>query len=384
MNKDAGDIFITEDGKEMRLTDIHYFDKVFALLKSGKLCGWWNSSKGGPYLQEFEKRFAEYIGTNYAYAVSNGSSAIYVALRACKIEQGCSVAVSPYTHIGSVAPIVLAGAKPVFVDVDNYGNIDAEDLAKVIKNVQAVVVPHQLGQPSDMERIKEVAGDVPVIEDCSQSLGAEYGGKKVGSIGDIGCFSIGGDMTKTISTGEGGIVTTNNEVLANRCRNIRNHGEKLGANYLCFNFRLSDLQALVGLMQMDGLQRQIDYQVSNAKYLVSSLPVYLKVSDALVHTKPVYYIIGCRFIESKAGMSRDGFIDAVKKARCEGGLPRRNIGLGYSKLVYEIPFYSQFYRSCPNAERIRGNSVWIDWHRYPITVKDIDRLLKVLRLIQPC
>lgn len=353
--------------------------KVYELLQSGKLSGWWKAPNGGPYLQEFERKFAAYVGTNHAIAVSSGSAAIYVALRAaCRDLENTYVAVSPYTHIGSVAPIVMAGGVPKFIDVDDYGNMSPPDLDS--EGFGAVIVPHQLGQPSCMDEIIEISHSFqhagsPVIEDCSQALGAKYNGKMAGSIGDVGCFSIGGDMTKTISTGEGGMITTNDYHIADKCRKIRNHGEREGAVFLCFNFRMSELQALVGLLQMDGIQTQVDWQVKNADYLIRNLPSCLQVPEPPAITDPCRYIIGCRYVGQ---LTRDRYLEGVYNRGYRGGEPRRNVGPGYQKLVYEIPFYGQWARRCPNAEALRDRAVWIDWHRYPCTREEIDKLLMSL------
>jgi len=358
---------------------------IIELLKSGKLSGFWKSPQGGPYLQAFERSFARYNGAKYAVGVLNGTVAIHVSLLACGVGRGDLVAVSPYTHVGSVAPILMVGAKPIFVDVEpRYGNIDPDQLRHlpVKKKVKAVIVAHQLGQPSEMEPIlEEVSGDAFIVEDASQALGAEYKGKKAGTIGDVGCFSIGGDMTKTITTGEGGMIITNNNEIADKCRNLRNHGEKNGCNYLCLNYRLSDLQAAVGLVQMKKLKFYIDWQVSNAKYLISGLPDCLEVPEPASHTEPVFYIIGCRFLSAIAGRTRDGFLEAIRKEGFEGGMPRRNVGSGYSKLIYEIPFYKPFAGNCLVAEKKVAESVWIDWHRYPRTTEEIDEFLSVLKRV---
>jgi len=352
---------------------------VVGLLKSGRTSGWWKSLNGGPYIQKFENKFAEYVGVNHAISVSNGSASIYVALRACGIGKGDLVAVSPYTHIGSLAPIVLAGAIPVFIDVDQYGNINTKEVQTFSQNspLKAVVAAHQIGQPCEMD---EIPDSLYVIEDCSQALGAEYRGQKVGSIGDVACFSIGGDLTKMISTGEGGMIVTNNNEIAEKCKKIRNHGEKNGANYLCFNFRMSELEAAIGFLQMDNLQFEIDWTIQNAKFIISNLPNYLKFLLPPSYTKPSYYIIGCHFLSDKACISRNSFLDAVKIKGLDFGEPRRTIGAGYSKLLYEIPFYKRFARKCPTAEGLRNEAIWIDWHRYPITREDIsDYLLPGLR-----
>jgi len=138
----------------------HAFDghlrEIVSLLKSGKLCGYWHSFNGGENIQLFEKKFASYVGTKDAIAVSNGTTSIFVALLACGVKRGDVVAVSPYTHVGSVAPIVMAGAIPKFVDVDEFGNIDPN---KIEGSVKAIVVAHQIGNSCDMDTLTKIAED---------------------------------------------------------------------------------------------------------------------------------------------------------------------------------------------------------------------------------
>jgi dTDP-4-amino-4,6-dideoxygalactose transaminase len=360
--------------------DIHQINE---LLKKD-ISGWFKSHDGGPYLQEFQKKFAEFLGAKYAFAVSSGSASIYVALKAVGVGENDFVAVPAYTHIGSVAPILLAGAKPLFIDVNKYGNMDPEDLRKVasVMKVKAVIVVHHLGMPCDMDEIKEASENAFIIEDASHALGAEYKGKKAGVLGDIGCFSIGGGRTKTIGTGEGGMIVVNDGDLAEKCKNIRNHGDRVtDCDYLCFNFRMSELNALVGLLQMKKLQFLIDWQVKNAEYLIENLPEYLEVPKPPPYVKTVHYIIGCHFSTEKARMSRDDFLNKVKEKGYEGGLPRKNVGKGYEKLVSDVKFYTRFRRALPMSEYFVRNTIWIDWHRYPRTKDEIDELLKVFKEI---
>ena len=356
---------------------------VTELLKKD-FSGWFKSSDGGPYLREFEKKFADFLGSENAFAVSSGSAAIYTALKACNVGPDDYVAVPSYTHIGSVAPILLAGARPLFIDVDQYGNLDPQDLRKVVSvlRVRAVIVVHQLGLPCEMDKIRESSHGAFVIEDASHALGAQYKESKAGVIGDIGCFSIGGGRTKTIGTGEGGMITVNDAKLAEKCKNMRNHGDRIAdVAYFCFNFRMSELNALVGLLQMDKLQVLIDWQVKNAQYLIENLPSYLKVPTPPPYVRTVHYIVGCHFSPTKAGMSRDDFLKKVAEKGYEGRLPRKNVGKGYAKLISDVRFYTPYRRDLPMSEKLRDEAVWIDWHRYPRTKDEIDELLSVFREI---
>jgi perosamine synthetase len=358
-------------------------DVINNLLKQD-FSGWFKSNDGGPYLQEFEKRFAAFVGAKHGAAVSSGSAALFTALKACDVGQGDFVAVPAYTHVGTVAPILLAQAKPLFVDVNEFGNMDPNDLEKVtqVMKVKAVIVVHQLGLPCEMDKIKENSQGAAIIEDASHALGAEYKGVKAGCLGNIGCFSIGGGRTKTIVTGEGGMVTVNDEALYEKCKNMRNHGDRMtDVDYFCFNFRMSELNALVGLLQMDKLQDLNNWQINNAKYLMSQLPDYLETLRSPSYIKSAYYIIGSRFNAEKARMTRDKFIQEVIAKGFEGGVPRKNVGKGYAKLLTEVKFYKRFYRKLPISEKVRDESVWIDWHRYPRTKEEIDQLTNAFKEI---
>lgn len=364
-------------------------------IEIGDISGWFKNNEGGPYLQEFQKKMASFCDSRYAFGVSSGSTAIYVALKACGIGLGDYVVVPAYTHIGSVAPIVLAGARPVFVDVDQYGNLDPLDLEKVgnkmkkdgIGEINAAIVVHQLGLPCRMDEINEVLDIVGngafLIEDASHSLGAEYKGLRVGGIGDIGCFSIGGGRTKTIGVGEGGMVMCNNSELAEKCKNIRNHGDRnTDVDYFCFNFRMSDLNAAVGLLLVDRLQYLNDWQIKNAEYIIENLPDYLHVLPTPVDVKTVRYIIGCQYKRLTGlltGLSRSEFLS--KLTRFQIG-PREFVGAGYSKLISDAQFYKQFVHiggsELTMSKKFMDESVWIDYHRYPRMMYQINELLGTL------
>ena len=364
---------------------------VVERLRGKDISGWFGSATGGEYLQEFQTKFARFCGRKNGIAVSSGSASIYVGLRACGVGPGDYVAVPAYTHIGSVAPIVLAGAKPVFVDSDKYGNLSHSDLEKAIegkKNLRAVITVHLLGVPCEMQKIRDVIDDLSekvfIIEDASHALGSEYRGKRCGSLGDVGCFSIGGGRTKTIGTGEGGIVVVDDDDLAQKCRNIRNHGDRYtDVDYFCFNFRMSELNAVVGLSQMSKLDMLVDWQIKKAEYLLSKLPPFLSVPEPPVHVKSTRYLLGCVYKGKR--FSRDEFvsrlIEALNKKGIENGVPRRNVSKGQTKLIGDVRFYQKFKRACPFAESLVENSFWIDWHRYPRTEEEIDELLETIEEI---
>ena len=353
---------------------------VMDLLKNHDISGWFKNNEGGDCLRFFQKCFAEYCGAKYAFATSSGSAAIYVALKACGVGHGDSVIVPAFTHVGSVAPIVLAGAKPIFIDVDIHGNLDPKLLDRPY--AKALIAVHMLGMPGDIDEIKKNF-DGFMIEDASHALGSEYKGKRAGTLGDIGCFSIGGGRTKTLATGEGGMITTNNDSLAEKCKNIRNHGDRVtDVDYPCFNFRLSELNALIGLLQMPRLGMLNKWQLDNATYLMQRLPSFLQVPETPSYAKTVRYIISCLFDEKTAGFSRNVFLRRLVDQKWDGGVPRKNIGGAWGKLVSDIKYYHKYSKErLPMSEKLRDMSVWIDWHRFPRAKQEIDELLEHINMV---
>ena len=358
---------------------------VFNLLRNEDISGWFKNNNGGPYLQKFEKIYADYVEAKHAIVVASGSTSIYTALKAIGVDRDDLVAVPSYTHIGSAAPIVLAGGIPLFVDVDEYGNFSAEDLMRYLdkddltyegKKLKAIVVVHQLGMPCDVDRLPK---GIPVIEDASHALGSKYKGRYIGNLGKLGCFSIGGGRTKTIGTGEGGMIVTNDPELAERCHNMRNHGDRsMDCDYFCFNFRMSELNAMLGYLQMVEIQKYNDWQMKNAKYIMENLPDYLEVPPTPDYAESVRYIIGCIINEDKAGMTRNEFLAEIRRRGFEGGIPRKFIGSGYTKLLSDVKYYQQFpSHSLPGSRKLIDKAVWIDWHRYPRSREEIDELLEV-------
>lgn len=355
--------------------------KIIDLLENKDFSGWFGNNTGGTYLRKLEEKVANFCGVKYAATTCSGSTAIYTALRAVGVGQGDIVAVPTFTHIGSVAPIILCGAKPYFVDVEpKYGTFNPEELMKATKKFKAIIVQHFLGTPCQMDMIRDLAGDAYIIEDASLGLGSLYHSKMVGNLGDVAAFSIGGGRTKIICAGEGGIVTTNNAEIAEKAHNIRNHGDRYAdKDYFGFNFRMSEINALIALCQMNKIKTLLETQKTNAEYLINNLPSYLSWLGCPSNTTTNYYIVGCLFKRSVIGMPRNTFLRIVTSdptLKIGRGIPRRSVNAGYSKLISDVKFYKEFAdRRFPNSEMLRDNIVWLDWHRFPRTKHEIDDLL---------
>ena len=243
-------------------------ENVVEVLKSGMIAQ-------GPKVEEFEKKFAEWVDADYGIAVNSGTAALHVALLSCGIGKGDEVITTPFTFIASGNSIVYTGAKPVFADIDlkTYTmNPNAiEDL--ITENTKAILPVQLYGQSADMDRINEIAEayGLVVIEDAAQAHGATCKGKKVGSMGDIACFSF--YPTKNMTTSEGGIITTDDPDLVETARMFRAHGARVRYHHdaIGYNFRMTDISAAIGLAQLNKIDEFNDKRIENAAYLNEGL-----------------------------------------------------------------------------------------------------------------
>jgi perosamine synthetase len=223
----------------------------------------WVSSEG-PFVKEFEKKFAARVSRSYGISVCNGSAALDIAVAALDIGPGDEVILPAFTIISCAASIVRAGATPVLVDVDPHTwNMDVDQIeAKITSRTKAIMVVHIYGLPVDMAPVLAIVErtGLKLIEDAAEAHGLEYGGKPCGSFGDISVFSF--YANKLITTGEGGMVLTNDNRLAARCRSLRNlcfkPTKRFEHDHLGWNYRLSNLQAAVGLAQLERIDEFID------------------------------------------------------------------------------------------------------------------------------
>lgn len=222
----------------------------------------WISSRGA-YIERFENEFSRYIGSRYGIATSNGTSALHLAVMALGIGEGDNVVVPNLTFAASANSVLYTGARVKLIDVKiSDFTLDTSLLERAIdKNTKAIMPVHLYGYPSDMDEILKIAKEhnLFVIEDCAESLGAEYRGRKVGAIGDISIFSFYGN--KIITTGEGGMVLTNEENINERVRMLRDHGmDKIIRYYhreIGYNYRMTNMQAAIGVAQLERIDTLI-------------------------------------------------------------------------------------------------------------------------------
>jgi perosamine synthetase len=223
----------------------------------------WISSKGR-FITEFEEKFAAFCGVKYGVATSNGTTALHLALTGLGIGKGDEVIVPDLTFIATANAVTYTGATPVMVDSNStYWGIDPELIEeKITPRTKAIIPVHLYGHPCDMDAIKKIAvgHNLFIIEDAAEAHGAEYKGKKVGTFGDIACFSFYGN--KIITTGEGGICLTGDKEIAAKLRVLRDHGQRPDKRYwydvVGFNYRMTNIQAAIGVAQVKKLDQFID------------------------------------------------------------------------------------------------------------------------------
>ena len=304
-------------------------DEILAVtdvLKSGMLAA-------GERVAEFERKFADFCGTTHAVAVNNGTAALHAALLAANIGYGDEVIVPAFTFFATASSVSMTGAKPVFVDVEKDSfNIDPEKVKERIgPKTKAVIGVHLFGQPFNVGAIQQICEDhsLKLIEDAAQAHGAQYKGQKTGGFGHFGCFSF--YATKNMITGEGGMVTTSEKAYNERLRLIINHGqsEKYLHTRLGYNYRLTDMAAALGIVQLKKLEKFNLRRRKNAEYYAGHITAkgleLPHVSEGVQH---VYHQYVLRLTKDFP-LSRDDFMAHLKSK-----------GIG-SAIHYPIPLHRQ-------------------------------------------
>lgn len=294
---------------------------VIDAVKSG-----WISSKGR-FIHEFERKFSKYCGIRYGVATSNGTVALHLALEALGTGRGDEVIVPDFAFIAVANSVIYTGAKPVLVDSHpEYWCVDPRKIEeKITPQTKAIIPVHLYGHPCDMGAIKDIANDrnLFVVEDCAEAHGAEYGGKKVGSFGDVSCYSFYGN--KIITTGEGGMCLTDNEELAERMRILKDHGmnpkKKYWHDVIGFNFRMTNLQAAVGVAQVKRIREFVEKKRKIAEWYTRELKDLKEKGLVELHpemslAKCVYWMYSI-LLTNKQKIGRDELMKMLGEKRIE-------------------------------------------------------------------
>lgn len=272
----------------------------------------WISSKG-EYVKKFETAFANYLGVPYALSTTSGTTALHLALVALDIGPGDEVIVPDLTFAASANVVLHCGATPVLVDVDRYTwTLDIADLRRKLNpRIKAIMPVHLYGHPTDMLPIIEIAQErgLAVIEDCAEALGAEYRGRKVGTLGDVAAFSF--FANKIITTGEGGMVTTSNPDLYEKMQIMRSHGmtenKRYWHLYAGYNYRMTNIQAAIGLAQLERIEHFLSYReqiIATYNDHLRDIPGIILPPDA-DWAKNIYWLYSIIVDETISGISRD-------------------------------------------------------------------------------
>jgi len=381
---------------------------VLEVLESGNLSTFVASPGenflGGNKIREFERKFAEYIGTKFAVAFNSATSALHAAIAAVGVEPGHEVIVPPYTFTSTATCALMHNAIPVFSDVkdDTYCLDPLKINGNITALTQAIIPVHLFGHPCDMDEIMNVArkNKLKVIEDCAQAPGASYKGKKVGTIGDCGIFSF--QETKNMMTGEGGMLVTDDEEIAKAAQMVRNHGEMIlptlkartyKSEILGWGYRMTELEAAIGIAQLAKLEKMNEERIKLANYLTSKIHTIDGLRHVRYeHVKHVYYVYSFSYDEKKIGINREKFCEAMRAE----GIPCYG---GYVKPLYLNPLYAErrafafkYYNGnakydkgiCPVTESLNEKTlVMIPVCRPPATTSDMDDIFNaMLKIIE--
>jgi dTDP-4-amino-4,6-dideoxygalactose transaminase len=357
-----------------------------------------NAPTSGDECIRFEKNYAEYSGVKHARVVTNGSSALFLAMIGVGIKPGDRVLTTPVTWIATAAAPVTLGAEVDFVDIDlETYNIDVNQIeSHITANTKAIIPVHLYGQPCEMDEIASIAGkhQLAIVEDAAHAIGAEYKGKKVGSFGAAGCFSF--HEQKNISTlGEGGIVLTNDAAIFEKislyrshCTRVHGHSTKyckldeekfpIGKKFWwqdfddCgYNFRMTDIQAAVGTEQLKKVDMLNQKRINNAAYLTEGLKDVpgLILPKVKSYNKHVFHLYPLMIDAKGFGMNKEDFIYTMLN---KYGI---KVGFHYIPLHYSTAFKNRGFKKgqFPNAEKLGENLVTL-----PINPRQSEEALEYL------
>lgn len=334
----------------------------------------------GKKVAEFEKAFADYIGTKYAIAVSSGTAALYIALDAYGIGPGDEVIVPPLTFFATVSSVLYVGAKPVFADICEDDLCLSPDSIKdvVTDKTKAVIPVHLYGAAAKMDRIMEIARShgLVIIEDCAQAHGTMFKGEKVGSFGHAGAFSF--FATKHMTTGEGGMITTNDPEIADQCKIIRSHGMTGRDDHirLGFNDRMTEMEAAMGIIQLQKLDELNKKRIKNSEFLLSRIKELPWAMVPVPEKDVLHTYFWCPvMVREESGKT----IEDLKNHLTEHNIGYRH---RYKEPLYKQPVLKRLGLDfsgihLPVAEKVAGNVIGLPNHP-GLTQEDLDYIIEVM------
>ena len=339
------------------------------------LTGW--VSSGGKFVTRFEDMFAEFCGTHYGVTTSNGTSALHLALLALGIGAGDEVIVPTLTFVATANAVTYTGARPIFVDSEpETWNVDPRLVEEAITpRTKAIIPVHLYGHPADMDPILEIAArhGLAVVEDAAEAHGARYKARRVGSIGDLGVFSFYGN--KIITTGEGGMIVTNQADLAERVRMLRDHGMSQERRYwhpvVGYNYRMTNIQAALGVAQMEKVDSILAAKRKIASAYTSGLQDVpgVQLPPEAIWAENVYWLYSVLIHPQEYGIFRDELINILR----EQGVETRPL----FPPVHTQPIYNTG-QSLPVAEHLSASGVSLP-SAVTLSTHDLARTIQVIR-----
>lgn len=322
--------------------------------------GW--VSANGRFINDFQDSFSSFCGTKYALACCNGTVTLHLALLALGVQPGDEVIMPTLTYIATANAVKYCGATPVFVDSDfDTWNISPEAIENAItEKTKAIIVVHLYGLPCDMDKILKISQkyNIPVIEDAAEAHGATWNGKRVGSMGTIGSFSFFGN--KIITSGEGGMVVTNDSTLYEKMKLLRSQGVDPNKRYwhliTAYNYRMTNIQAAIGLGQLENIDWHLNERLRVAdcyKKKLSDLSDYIKIqkiSDKATHCYWMFSI----FLADKVQKTREEIMDYMEKQNIE-------MRPAFYPMHIMPPYFDEKVK-CPNAELISRRTINLPTH----------------------
>ena len=337
----------------------------------------------GPRVRAFEEAFAAYVGRKHGIAVANGTAALHIALMAHGIKPSADVLIPPLTFFATASTVLLVGARPVFVDVDRGSySMDPTKLKEAVTRKAAAVMPvHLYGQTAEMAPIRETAQehDLVVIEDACQAHGAQYHGKKAGNLGDTACFSF--YPTKNMTTGEGGMIVTDNEEVASKARLLRDHGQSAKYEHaiLAYNLRMTEIAAAIGLVQLKKLDGWVQKRRANAHTITKGIDgieglVPPAEGNWMVHAFYQYVVRA----ETKFPLARDEIVQTLAEEGI-GCRPSYPMTLYKQKALRDLRVRGR----CPVADSVVGRLFELPVHP-GLSPSDVERIVDAVdRLAKP-
>ena len=337
----------------------------------------------GPKLEEFERNVAEYADAKYAVAVNSGTSGLHLCVRAIGLKAGDEVITTPFSFIASANVLLYENAVPVFVDIDPQTlNIDANKIeAAISERTKAIMVVHVFGRPSPMREIREIADkyNLKIIEDACEAIGAEAENRKVGNLGDCGVFAF--YPNKQITTGEGGIIVTDDETIARQAKMLRNQGRDASSEWfehtqLGYNYRLSDINCALGIEQLKRLESILHQRETAARKYHERLkdnPHLITPEIDFPNSRVSWFVYVVKLRENFTRIQRDSIVRQMNKA---------GIGCGrYFAPIHLQPLYVEKfgYKSgnFPNAEHAAERVIALPFFNR-ITDAEIDEVCETL------